>query len=95
MNSFQGQCPKMAVRITATPTIPRIHRKSPEIRKARIINITPMISRKTPSPFPTFFTFTVGFSFLSSSAIDENPRLLPEIRSKFLLSHIPLYVVKG
>jgi hypothetical protein len=71
MNPFQGQYPNMAVRITTTPTNPRIHRKTPEMKKARIINITPMINRKTPSPFPTFFTFTAGFPFLNSSAINK------------------------
>jgi hypothetical protein len=61
----------MAVRITTTPNNPTIHRKTPEMKKATIINITPMIDRKTPSPFPTFFTFIVGFSSLNSSAIHK------------------------
>jgi hypothetical protein len=65
MNPFQGQYPNMAVRIVATPMNPKIHRKTPEMKKARIINIVPMIKRKIPSPFPTFFTFTAGFSFPS------------------------------
>jgi hypothetical protein len=62
MNPFQGQYPNMAVRITTTPTHPRIHRKTPEMKKTRMINMTPMINRKIPSPFPTFFTFMAGFS---------------------------------
>jgi hypothetical protein len=56
----------MAVRITTTPINPLIHRKTPEMKKTRIINITPMMKRKIPSPLPTFFTFTVGFSFQNS-----------------------------
>jgi hypothetical protein len=50
----------MAVRIATTPTNPTIHRKTPEMKKARVINITPVIKRKIPSPLPTFFTFTTG-----------------------------------
>jgi hypothetical protein len=36
-------------------------KKIPEMKKARIINRTPMMNLKIPSPFPTFFTFTAGF----------------------------------
>jgi hypothetical protein len=71
MNPFQGQYPNMAVRITTTPTNPRIHRKTPEMKKATMINITPMIDRTTPSPLPTFFTFMADFSSLNSSALKE------------------------
>jgi hypothetical protein len=74
INPFQGQYPNMAVRITTTPTNPRTHRKTPEMKKAKIINITPMIDRKTPSPLPTFFTFMVGFSSLNSSCYDIHRR---------------------
>jgi len=74
MNPFHGQYPNMAVRITTTPTNPRIHRETPEMKKARIINITPTINRKTPSPLSTFFTFTAGFSSLNSGGINKkNP----------------------
>jgi hypothetical protein len=55
INPFQGQYPNRAVRITTTPTNPRTHRKTPEIRKVRIIKITPMTDRKIASPLPTFF----------------------------------------
>jgi len=71
INPFQGQYPNMAVRITTSPIGPRIHRKTPEMKKARVINIIPMIKRKIPSPFPTFFAFTAGFSSLNSSAVDR------------------------
>jgi hypothetical protein len=70
-NPFQGQYPNMAVRTTTSPIGPRIQRKTPEMKKAMIINITPMIKRKIPSPFPTFFPFTTGFSSLNSSAINR------------------------
>jgi len=81
MNPFQGQYPNMAVRITITPTNPRIHRKTPEMKKATMINITPMIKRKTPSPFPIFFTFTIGFSSLNSIAINKKPHSFSEMGS--------------
>ncbi len=68
-NPFQGQYPNMAVRITTSPIGPRIHRKTPEMKKAMIINTTPMVKRKTPSPFSTFFVFTVVFSSLDLGAI--------------------------
>jgi hypothetical protein len=61
----------MPVRITTTPTNPRIHGKTPEMKKARIINITPMINRKIPSPFPTFFTFTADSSSLNPSVMNK------------------------
>jgi len=76
INPFQGQYPNMAVRTTTTPTNPRIHGKNPEMKKARIIKITPMINRKTPSPLPTFFTFTAGFTSLNSSSINKKPHSL-------------------
>jgi hypothetical protein len=49
----------MAVRIIITPINPRIQRKTPEMKKPRMINRTPMTKRKIPSPFPTFFIFTL------------------------------------
>jgi hypothetical protein len=70
-NPFQGQYPNMAVRITISPIGPRIHRETPELKKAMIINIIPMTNRNIPSPFPTFFVFTAAFSSLDSSAIDR------------------------
>jgi len=93
MNPFQGQYPNTAVRITTSPTNPRTQRKTPEVKKAITINIAPMIIRKIPSPFPTFFTFTVGFSFLSSGAINKNSPLLSETGSKVFFTHVPFYVV--
>jgi hypothetical protein len=73
INPFQGQYPNMAVRITTTPINPRIQRKTPEMKKARIISMTPVIKRKIPSPLPTFLTFTTGFSSLNSSALNKKP----------------------
>jgi hypothetical protein len=64
MNPFQGQYPNMAVSITTTPANPTIHLKTPEMKKARMINRTPKINRKIPSPFPIFFTFIAGFPSL-------------------------------
>jgi hypothetical protein len=91
INTFQGQYPNMAVRINSTPTDPSSHRKTPEMKKARIINTTPMINRKTPSPFPTFFTFTAGFSLSNSSAINKTKT--PFLSQKWSLNsssnHIP------
>ncbi|OGP89288.1 MAG: hypothetical protein A2157_10275 [Deltaproteobacteria bacterium RBG_16_47_11] len=58
INPFQGQYPKKAVRRTATPISPRIHLNTPETKKERIIQITPMTSRETASPLATFFILT-------------------------------------
>jgi hypothetical protein len=58
----------MAVRITTSPIGPRIHRKTPEVKKAMIINTAPTTKRKIPSPFSTFFVFTAGFSSLDPGA---------------------------
>ena len=65
IDAFQGQYPNMAVRMTTSPIGPRIHRKTPEVKKAMVINIIPIIKRIIPSPFPTFFAFTVLFSSCS------------------------------
>jgi hypothetical protein len=62
---FQGQYPNRAVRMTTTPADPITHRKNPEVKKEKAINIPPMMIRKILSPFPTFFIFMVG-----SSSID-------------------------
>jgi hypothetical protein len=59
--------------MTPIPTNPAIQRKTPEMKKARMINITPVARRNIPSPLPTFFTFTASSSSFDSSAIDENP----------------------
>jgi hypothetical protein len=78
MNPFQGQYPNIAVRITTTPTNPRIHRRNPETKIAEISKITPRMDRKSASPLPTFFVFVMDSIFASviSSAIDEkNPFL--------------------
>jgi len=69
INPFQGQYPNMAVRITTSPIGPRIHRETPEVKKAMIISTTPMIKRKIPSPFPIFFVFIAAFSSINPSAI--------------------------
>jgi hypothetical protein len=75
----------MAVRISSTPPNPSIHRKTPEIKKARIINTTPLINRKPPSPFPIFFTFTPGFSSLTQVLlIKQNPIPFSEMGFKFI-----------
>jgi len=91
---FQGQYPNMAVRINTTPINPEIHRNTPDMKKARIINITPMIKRKTPSPFPIFFTSTNGFSSLNSSTINKKPHPFSEMGSKFSQPILP-QCVKG
>jgi hypothetical protein len=39
------------------------------MEKAKMINKTPKIDLKIPSPFPTFFTFTAGFSFLDATIL--------------------------
>jgi len=74
-NSFSESVSKYgcAVRITTTPTNPRTHRKTPAMKKVKIINIIPIIKRKIPSPFAIFFTFTVGFSSLNSSSFSKKP----------------------
>jgi hypothetical protein len=56
MNPFQGQYPNSAVRITTAPINPITHRKTPEVKKTRMIRITPVKKRNIASPFPTFFT---------------------------------------
>jgi hypothetical protein len=80
----------MAVRITTTPTNPTIQRKTPEMKKARRINMTPVMNRKTPSPLPTFFAFTTGFSSLNSRAINKKPHPFSR-RGSYLILTPPLY----
>jgi len=45
--------------------------------------MTPMITRKTPSPFPTFFALIACFSSLNSGAPDKKPHSFSEMGSKF------------
>jgi hypothetical protein len=71
MNPFQGQHPNMPVRTNAPPVTPEIHRKTPEMKKAKTINITPVINRGIPFPFLTFFILAAGVLSLNSSATDK------------------------
>jgi hypothetical protein len=86
----------MAVRITPTPINPKTHRKNPEMKKARIINIIPMINRKIPSPLLTFFNFMIDLPPLNSMTVNKNPHFL--FRSGVLnLSpdHLPTQSLRG
>jgi hypothetical protein len=80
INPFQGQYPNIAVRIITTPINPRIHRKNPEIKIAKIIKMTPMTDRKIASPLPTFFVFGIRPIF-PPSVIKKNPFSSSEIGS--------------
>jgi hypothetical protein len=62
---FQGQYPKIAVRINIAPINPATQRTTPSMEKAKTINMIPMITRKSASILPTFFVLTRGSIFLS------------------------------
>jgi hypothetical protein len=61
MNPFQGQYPKSAVKINATPINPTTQGATPEKKKAAMIKTIPAIARKMTSPPTTFFRVTTGF----------------------------------
>jgi hypothetical protein len=61
MNPFHGQYLRRAETTRITPINPTHNQKIPEMKKARMIKIPPVIDRKSPSLFPTFFTFTADF----------------------------------
>ena len=65
MNPFQGQYPKIEVRMNTTPINPATHRKIPSMEKEKITIMIPMMKRKTASILPTFFVLTMG-SIVSS-----------------------------
>jgi hypothetical protein len=71
INPFQGQYPNMAVRMTTSPMGPRIHRETPEVKKAAMINIIPAVNLKIPSPFPIFLVFTADFPSSNSRGTDR------------------------
>jgi len=90
INPFQGQYPNIAVRIITTPTNPRTHRKTPEMKKAKIIKITPMTDRKIASPLPTFFIFATGSMFPSLFQVPLIKNSIPfsEMGFNSMLAHI-------
>jgi len=71
INPFQGQYPNILVRISATPITPRPHRKTPEMKKPKIIKLIPITDRKAASPLPTFFIFT-NVSIFSSLEFEKH-----------------------